>query len=168
VRRLDLVPDCGKCVAICCVATAFDRSELFAFDKPAGVACRHLTAAHRCRVHETLGTRGLLGCAIYDCYGAGQRLTEAFAREPEPVRDEAFLIVRVIHELLFLLTEAEQICPDPALRAEVGREVTRLDAIPCDPSILEIDLGTVEARSRALLRRVGVAIGGRKKLKVVE
>ncbi|MCY1016082.1 hypothetical protein [Pyxidicoccus sp. MSG2] len=34
--RPDLVPDCSACTALCCVATSFERSEDFAFDKPVG------------------------------------------------------------------------------------------------------------------------------------
>jgi hypothetical protein len=33
--------DCARCAGLCCVLLAFDRGPLFAFDKPAGIACRH-------------------------------------------------------------------------------------------------------------------------------
>src|SRR5215471_13450734 len=104
MRRSDLVPDCGSCAAICCVATSFEASEDFAFDKPAGARCRHLTVECRCAIHDGLVKRGLSGCAVYDCYGAGQRVTRALASAPEAERNEAFLMLRVVHELLWLLT----------------------------------------------------------------
>lgn len=63
--------DCSQCQALCCVVLAFDRSELFAFDKPAGVPCPNLDRKNRCRIHATLREEGFAGCARYDCQGAG-------------------------------------------------------------------------------------------------
>ena len=75
MTRPDLVADCPRCAALCCVWSAFDASDDFAFSKPAGVACRNLRRDHRCAIHRELIGRGLRGCAAYDCHGAGQRAT---------------------------------------------------------------------------------------------
>ena len=79
MRRPDLVPDCGSCAALCCVATSFEAYEDFAFDKAAGVACRYLMRDCRCAIPDALVERGFRGCAAYDCYGASQRATRAFS-----------------------------------------------------------------------------------------
>jgi hypothetical protein len=71
--------DCSRCIGLCCVVLAFDRGPLFAFDKPPGVACPHLSAADRCGIHDELAARGFAGCAAYDCLGAGQAVTAMFA-----------------------------------------------------------------------------------------
>jgi hypothetical protein len=171
--RPDLIPACGECAALCCVATSFEASEDFAFDKPAGARCRHLRRDDRCAIHHELVPRGLRGCALYQCYGAGQRATQAFARAPEDPRgrDEAFLVLRVIHELLWLLTEAARICP-PAheeLSAELATQIDALDALAraatnrASAVGRETGLGAQEAATRRLLRRVGDAIGGRRR-----
>lgn len=167
MRRPDLVPDCGNCVAICCVATSFDASEAFAIDKPAGVRCQHLAQSHRCTIHRERGRLGFAGCIAYDCYGAGQRVTRAFVARPGALseRDEAFLALREIHELLWLLTEAMKLCPEPstALRIEIAGEVARLDRAALE-LIDELDRVDVSARREAvtsLLRRVGDSLGGR-------
>ena len=163
----DLVPDCGSCAALCCVATSFEASDDFAFDKPAGVACRHLARDRRCSIHDRLVERGFRGCAAYDCYGAGQRATRAFAGSPdaEPLRSAAFLQLRVVHELLWLLTEARTLCPRSHgdVAAQLAREVEALDAIARGPvsALLALDLDPRERAVRALLRRVGDALGGR-------
>lgn len=167
MRRPDLEADCASCAAICCTATSFAASEDFAFDKPAGVACGHLRRDGRCAIHDELAVRGFSGCAVYDCYGAGPRVTRAFAgvQGAERRRDAAFLALRVVHELLWLLTEAAKLCPaSPAeLRGQLTAQVEALDAIACAPdALMELDLAQLDAAARTLLRRVGSAQGGRR------
>jgi hypothetical protein len=69
--------DCARCVGLCCVALAFDRSPLFAEDKPAGQPCPHLRA-DRCSIHASRAKSGYAGCVSYDCLGAGQLATQVF------------------------------------------------------------------------------------------
>jgi hypothetical protein len=71
--------DCTRCIGLCCVALAFDRGPHFGFDKPAGTPCRHLGGDHACAIHAHLERDGFLGCASYDCRGAGQLVTQMFA-----------------------------------------------------------------------------------------
>ena len=175
MRRPDLVPDCGSCAALCCVATSFEASDDFAFDKPAGVACRHLARDCRCAIHDLLRERGMRGCAAYDCYGAGQRATRAFAGASAAAarrRNEVFLSLRGVHELLWLLTEALALCPASAaeLRAQLAREVAELDALAAGPvsALLEVDLCQREREVRALVRSVGAALGGRERASAQE
>jgi hypothetical protein len=165
MRRPDLVPDCGSCAALCCVATSFEASDDFAFDKAAGVACRYLRRDHRCAIHDELAVRGFPGCTVYDCYGAGQRATRAFAGTHDAEqRNEAFRVLRVVHELLWLLTEAAKLCPPSPddVGAQLAREIEALDEIARTPgpALLEADLRPHHAATRALLRRVGELLPG--------
>ena len=66
--------DCGACRALCCVVPSFQRSADFAVSKPAGEPCRWL-ADHRCTIHGSLGAKGYAGCVVFECFGAGQRLS---------------------------------------------------------------------------------------------
>lgn len=68
--------DCGRCAGLCCVALTFDRSALFAADKPASEACPHLDGADRCMIHTRRAASGYAGCVTYDCLGAGQLVTQ--------------------------------------------------------------------------------------------
>ena len=68
--------DCARCAGLCCVALAFDRSALFAEDKPAGQPCRQLDTDDRCAIHAQRVQRGYAGCAAYDRLGAGQLVTQ--------------------------------------------------------------------------------------------
>ncbi|WP_373044866.1 hypothetical protein [Vulgatibacter sp.] len=165
VRPSDLVADCAACAALCCVAPSFERGEDFAFDKPAGVRCPNLTGDDRCAIHAELAARGCGGCVVYDCHGAGQRTTRACAGQPDAVRDRAFLVIRGIHEQLWLLTEAAKRCPPSAadLHEALAAHVERLDGLAAlvPPALFETDLQPHEAQTRQLLRRVGEALGGR-------
>lgn len=155
MRRLDLVADCGACAGLCCVVLHFDASEDFAFDKPGGVACPHLVE-HRCAIHAQRVERGFGGCAAYDCYGAGPRVTRAaYANDRE--RHAAFLALVDVHHLLWLLTEAAKLCPSS--RSELAAQLSS--------TIAALDAGAAPSREHvyALLRRVGDAVGGRERVR---
>lgn len=166
MSRPDLVADCARCAAVCCVATSFEQSDDFALTKAAGVGCRYLTRDCRCAIHGELAARGFPGCAVYDCHGAGPRVTRAFTDPHDAhARDQAFLVLRVVHELLWLLTEATALCPPSAgeLRTQLLREIEALDAIAVGPGLDDVDLSAHRAAARAVLRRVGEALGGRRR-----
>lgn len=91
--------DCSRCQALCCVVLAFDRSELFAFDKPAGVPCPNLDRKNRCRIHASLPEEGFAGCAHYDCHGAGPDACQAVVAS---WRDDAGALDR-LYDAFFLI-----------------------------------------------------------------
>jgi hypothetical protein len=166
MRRPDLVSDCRSCDALCCVATSFDASEDFAISKAAGAACPHLAVDRRCTIHAALAERGFLGCAIYDCYGAGPKITRAFDGDccSQRQRNAAFMAMRIVHELLWQLLEASRLCPasQVALGAELASEVAALEALAQAPTSLDaMGLEPHEAHARALLRRLGHVLRGR-------
>jgi hypothetical protein len=164
MTRPDLVADCTRCAALCCVWSAFDASDDFAFSKPAGVACRHLRR-DRCAIHDQLVGRGLRGCAAYDCHGAGPRATRLFAasRLTDRQRHEAFLVLRDAHELLWLLDGAAALCPasQPELATALARATEALDALAAGPAaaVLDADLAPHRAATHQLLHRLRMALG---------
>lgn len=82
-ERAHLRPDCSRCAGLCCVAPAFAATADFAIDKPAGVPCPNLRDDFRCGIHARLRDRGFAGCTVFDCFGAGQQLTQVtFAGRP--------------------------------------------------------------------------------------
>jgi hypothetical protein len=164
MTRPDIVADCTRCAALCCVWSAFDASDDFAFSKPAGVACRHLRRDHRCAIHDHLAGRGLRGCAAYDCHGAGPRATRLFAaaRLTDRQRHEVFLALRDVHELLWLLAGAAALCPasHAELAAALAGAIAALDAIAGGQAaaILDADLRPHRAAARRLLHRLRAAL----------
>jgi uncharacterized protein YjbI with pentapeptide repeats len=111
---LELAADCSRCAGLCCVGPAFGRSADFAIDKPAGRPCPHLRGDFRCDIHERLVPAGFPGCAVFDCFGAGQHLVQstfggADWRSREDLAGPMFAllpVMRQLHELAWYLTEA--------------------------------------------------------------
>ena len=106
--------DCAHCFALCCVALPFSTSADFAITKSAGEPCTHLRADLRCGIHDGLRERGFPGCTAYDCFGAGQKVSQVTfgGRDWRTLPQTAtqmfavFLVVRQLHELLWYVTEA--------------------------------------------------------------
>ena len=147
----ELRADCARCVALCCVAPAFQRSAEFAITKPAGVACPHLAGDDRCRIHTELRGRGFAGCAAYDCFGAGQRVSAGAQRSPQLFA--VFGVVRQLHELLWYLEEARELAAGTPLRAQLEAARDRVDALAGGDhqAILAVDPGAERDLVRPLL-----------------
>ncbi|MGQ0777581.1 MAG: pentapeptide repeat-containing protein, partial [Pseudonocardiales bacterium] len=126
--RRSLRADCERCFGLCCVALAFSASADFAIDKDAGQACPNLGSDFRCGIHTRLRQQGFPGCAVYDCFGAGQKVAQVtfggqdWRRAPHTAQQmfEVFPIMRQLHELLWYLTEALTLPPARPLYAELS------------------------------------------------
>ena len=167
--RAKLRPDCGSCAGLCCVALPFAASADFAIDKAAGEPCPHLRTDFRCRIHSHLRERGFPGCAAYDCYGAGQKITQStfagqdWRRDPQ-VAQRMFAVVPIVqtlHELLWYLADALTFEAAGSLQSELGRardEIERLadqgpDAlVSLDIRACRRDVDVLLDRASALVR----------------
>lgn len=107
-------PDCEKCFGLCCVALPYAKSADFAFDKESGTPCRNLQADYRCGIHKDLRNKGFRGCTVYECFGAGQKVSQVtyngndWRENPESAKEmfDVFPIMQQLHEMLRYLTEA--------------------------------------------------------------
>jgi len=119
--------DCARCFGLCCVVPAFAASADFAIDKPAGRPCPNLRPDFRCAIHDRLRERGFPGCAGYDCFGAGQQVSQVtfggqdWRRAPGLARQmfAVFPVVRQLHELLWYLDQALELVPAGVLCEEL-------------------------------------------------
>ena len=68
--------DCNGCCGLCCVVPDFFAAQGFGVDKPAETACANLDGFHRCAIHATRQTHGYTACGGFDCFGAGQWITQ--------------------------------------------------------------------------------------------
>ncbi|MFJ2977758.1 pentapeptide repeat-containing protein [Curtobacterium sp. NPDC087082] len=171
-RREDLGADCANCFGLCCVALAFAKSADFPFDKDAGDPCTNLDDADDCRIHPHLRERGFSGCTVFDCSGAGQKVSRhtfagrSWREDPETQRSmfATFPIVRRLHDLLRYLDEAITLVR--ATHDETpwvaGFERVRLlsDGTPEDLATLDVDAEYDRARpllleASAIARRQG-------------
>lgn len=162
--RRELTADCSRCVALCCVVPAFAASADFAIDKPAGTPCVHLRTDDRCGIHDQLPERGFPGCVVFDCLGAGQRVTQlTFAgrdRRTDPAAAAGmaavFPVMRQLTELLWHLTEARSLSTDEAIDALLA-EVEALTRASAD-ALAALDVGSVRAAAGELLGRVSETV----------
>ena len=164
-RRAVLSPDCEKCCGLCCVAPAFLASADFAIDKAAGRPCPNLQPDFRCGIHSQLRDLGFPGCVAYDCFGAGQRVTQAilagadWRTNPElaPRMFAVFFVVRQLHELLWYLTEALALPATRPLRAKLQAARAETDdfARSGAEALGALDPAGQRLRANDLLRKAG-------------
>jgi uncharacterized protein YjbI with pentapeptide repeats len=155
--------DCGRCFGLCCVAPAFSASADFAIDKPAGHPCPHLQPNFRCGIHKDLRGQGFRGCAVYDCFGAGQQVSQVtfggrdWRRDPRAAAQmyEVFPVMRQLHELLWYLAAALALRPARAVHGQLRQAFTATRALTNRPAdvLLRLDTGRHRAQVNALLLR---------------
>ena len=169
--RLSLRADCERCFGLCCVAPAFSASADFAIDKDAGQPCPNLQSDFRCGIHKTLRQRGFPGCAVYECFGAGQKVAEVtfggkdWRRAPRTAKRmfEVFMIMRQLHELLWYLTEALTLQLARPLHRELTvalDETERLTHYSPD-ALMELEVAAHRRDVDALLLRTSELARGR-------
>lgn len=162
--RESLRPDCRNCFALCCTAFGFSRSADFAVDKPAGSPCRNLEPDFSCGIHGTLRSRGFRGCTVFDCFGAGQAVSQSlfggvsWRENPDskPGMFAAFKVMRQLHEMLWYLAEAQTRTFDPdAARAvkELGGTVGRFTAGSA-ADLIDLDLEAIRSEVRRVLMNI--------------
>ncbi|MGG4268074.1 pentapeptide repeat-containing protein [Peribacillus simplex] len=106
--------DCETCFGLCCVALPYAKSADFAFDKDGGTPCSNLQPDYRCGIHENLRAKGFRGCTVYECFGAGQKVSQInydgndWRDNPASAKEmfDVFPIMQQLHEMLCYLNEA--------------------------------------------------------------
>jgi len=161
-----LSADCAQCAALCCVTFEFEVSDDFAIGKPAETACPNLDECGQCKVHDELTELGFRGCAVYECHGAGQRVTQelfggrSWQQDPTLIQPMArcFRRVRHLHELLMLLEVAAALSLPQADEAQRIALAGRVDVMVSDePSedAIEKTVKEVHRFLQSLQRHVG-------------
>ncbi|GAA1352187.1 pentapeptide repeat-containing protein [Saccharothrix algeriensis] len=160
--------DCERCFGLCCIVPAFGRSADFAVDKPARTPCRNLGDDFRCGIHSRLRERGFRGCTVYDCFGAGQQVSQVTfggrdwrsAPETAELMFDVFPVVRELHELLWHLTEALGLDTPHRARLERARaDVERLAAGTAQ-ELARLDVGPHWRTAGDLLAQVSAHVRG--------
>ncbi|WP_205740835.1 pentapeptide repeat-containing protein [Haloactinopolyspora alba] len=155
--------DCANCAGLCCVALPFTASADFAIDKPAGEPCTHLRADFRCGIHTRLRADGFPGCAVFDCFGAGQQVTRTTFGGHDWRQDAGtarrmfgvFGVMRQLHELLWYLADAQsrpQTLPIRPDLHQARQELERLTESHTDV-LLETDVADRRGEVDVLLQR---------------
>ena len=146
---------------------AFAASSDFAIDKKAGQPCPNLGGDFRCGIHGDLRQRGFPGCTVFDCFGAGQQVTQVtfggrdWRRAPDLAGSmfAVFPVMRHLHELLWYLTEAVRLTSEVKLRRELEAalaETRRLTGGTAE-EVMAVDVAGHRERVNVLLQRAGAS-----------
>ena len=160
----ELTIDCKNCCGLCCTALYFSKDEGFPENKPAGKPCVNLEKNFRCRVHKELKQRKLKGCMAYDCFGAGQKVTQTVYqgktwRDKGVRADEMyriFLAVCQLHQMLWYLTEAEHLMPAADTHKMIGHTIQKIDSLTrqAPEALLKVNVEECRQQTNQLLRTV--------------
>ncbi|MGZ3114139.1 pentapeptide repeat-containing protein [Streptomyces sp. H62] len=173
----DLRADCGDCFGLCCVALRFSRSSDFPVNKSAGTPCGNLQEDFRCGIHERLRDQGYSGCTVFDCFGAGQKVSQitfkgvSWREQPDSARTmyEVFPVVRRLQELLKYTAQALDLPSARPVHRDLRRAYEQIDALTRDTpqTLLAVDVDALRGEVNPLLLRASelarAAVPGRKK-----
>ncbi len=155
-------PDCSRCAGLCCTALPFTASVDFAESKPAGTPCANLQPDFKCVIHAELAPRGWRGCAVFECFGAGQQITQhifgGVTRRDNPAKASAmfgaFESLRLIQEIRYYL----RVLVEHPLPRTLLEQVTALDATA--ESLAEASADTMASEPVESLRtQAGLLLG---------
>ena len=122
----------------------------FAINKPAGQPCPNLQPDLRCGIHNRLRQQGFRGCTVYDCFGAGHKVSQVtfggqdWRQVAQSAKQmfEVYPIVRDLHELLRYLSEALMLPAAHLLEGELSRALgaTERHTGQSPDALLELDV----------------------------
>lgn len=158
-----LSADCGSCFGLCCVLMPFSRESGFGITKASGTPCHHLQLDDRCGIHATLREDGWPGCTVFECFGAGQQVSQVTYggvswRHHDNLGEMAAVlsVMRQLHEMLVHLGEAEDrvagVTSDLRDRIGVLVAATPTELLALDVDQLRLEVGEVLARASARAR----------------
>lgn len=161
--RSNLLADCQSCFGLCCVALTFSVSADFAIDKEAGEPCPNLDSEFSCGIHRKLRKEGFSGCTVYDCFGAGQKISQGtfggkdWRAHPGTAKQmfATLPIMRQLHELLWYLSEALTLAPARTLHHELELALEETEKLTggSPESLAELDVAAHRRGVNTLLLR---------------
>ncbi|MCM0650049.1 pentapeptide repeat-containing protein [Clostridium swellfunianum] len=168
VRLGQLKVDCTKCSALCCTALFFSKIDGFPENKKAGKPCTKLENDYRCKIHHELEKFNMKGCIGYDCFGAGQHVTqciykgETWQTSEEKSKEifDVFVIIFQLYQIRYFLEESKIIIPAKELWSDIENLIHENEAL-CNStpqSILDIDIESYRNKANIILKQVSYFI----------
>ena len=169
-ERENLLADCANCFALCCVALPFAKTADFAFDKDGGTPCHNLQADFRCGIHTRLRSSGFPGCTVFDCFGAGQKISQHtfsgqdWRQSPGTAKSmfSAFQVMRLLHELLWFLTESLSLEAAAGIHSDLAAIAAETEAMTLLPpeELRGLDTDAHREKVNVLLLRTSELVRG--------
>jgi uncharacterized protein YjbI with pentapeptide repeats len=155
--------DCENCFGLCCVALPYAKSADFAVDKDSGTPCHNLQSNYLCGIHNDLRNKGFRGCSAYECFGAGQKVSQSTYngkdwRTNKDIAQEMFDVypmMQQLHEMLWYLNEALTIDAAKPIYNELHYCLVEIEELTgkSPEFILSIDMNEHRAKVNKLLIR---------------
>lgn len=163
----ELTSDCSQCFGLCCVALPYIQSNEFTMDKAAGTPCHNLNDQFMCTIHSNLREEGYKGCTVYECFGAGQKVSQSiykgvsWHKKSSEEMFEVFPIIQQLHEMLSYLDEALKREETKPIHAQLKMAFNKIDAYTYrDPEmILTLDLTAIRSEISEYLTEAGELVG---------
>ena len=156
-----LKADCENCFALCCVALPYAKCADFAFNKDGGTPCSNLQADYRCSIHSSLREKGFRGCTVYECFGAGQKVSQTtyngkdWRKHSDSAKEmfDVFPIMQQLHEMLSYLAEARSLEETKSIRPELQAAFEKTENLTYlnSKALLELDVSGHRAGVNELL-----------------
>ena len=160
--------DCEKCSGLCCVALYCTKTDGFPANKEDGIPCKYLISDFRCNIHSELADKNMRGCLAYDCFGAGQKVTQdcypnvTWKTNHEKASEifEVFLIVFQLHQMEWYLLESLTLITNKLLQANIEALISENEQITNQSSdeILQFDIEKYRLKVNQVLKQVSEMI----------
>jgi len=156
-----LKANCEKCFGLCCVALPFAASVDFAVNKDGGKPCSNLQSDYKCSIHKDLRGKGYKGCTVFECFGAGQKISQVtfngidWRKDAKHARKmyDAFPVMHQLHEILWYLNEAILLQATQPIHKELSEaieETERLSNLHVD-ELMKVNIPLHRAEVNVLL-----------------
>lgn len=156
--------DCKKCSGLCCVALYCMKTDGFPENKAAGVPCKHLATDFRCDIHSALASKNMRGCLAYDCFGAGQKVTQEcypdgdWKTHPEKSSEvfQVFSFLFQFHQMEWYLLESLSLTADGRIKADIEALISENEEMTgrSPDEILHLDIAAYRAKVNQILKQV--------------
>lgn len=160
--------NCEKCSGLCCVALYCMKIDGFPANKETGVPCQYLRPDFHCDIHAKLGSKNMRGCLAYDCFGAGQKVTQNlfpkvdWKNNPDHANEifQVFQIIFQLHQMEWYLLEALSLTDDAHLKSDIKSFISeneRLTSLPLD-EILHLNIESYRLDVNKILKQLSSMI----------
>lgn len=163
-----LTINCKKCSGLCCVALYCTKTDGFPADKIAGRPCQNLLPDFCCSIHENLQQSQMRGCLAYDCFGAGQKVTQDYyptanwKTEPKEADQifEVFLCLFQLHQMLWYLIEASTFKLGENIKDPINELILENEQMTAllPEEILKLDIDAYRLKVNVILKEVSKMI----------
>lgn len=135
--RQSLTANCSSCFGLCCTALNIIASSDFAINKSSGTPCMYLQEDFKCRIHQDLRESGFKGCTVYDCLGAGQKVSQDTFKGKNWRENttsaaqmfQVFPIMEQLYEMLAFITEGLMYEIHHELRVNLTSQLEHLQSL---------------------------------------